>query len=55
MNNDALHVLMAGHCDIYVTNDANSRAKAKVLYDKFNLATEILTAEEFLTKFSQKP
>jgi hypothetical protein len=51
INNDAFHALMAGYGDVYITDDTNSRAKAKVLYDYFKLPTEILTSEEFLTKF----
>lgn len=54
MTNDSFHALMAGCCDIFVTNDGTTRAKAKVIYDRFNLTTEILTPEEFLQKFKSE-
>lgn len=48
--NDSQHAFFAGYCDVFITNDNNTKAKAKAIYEKYNITTEVLTAEEFLTK-----
>jgi hypothetical protein len=50
--NDSQHAFFATYCDVFVTNDGNTRAKTKAIYDKYGITTEILSPEEFLTKMN---
>lgn len=48
--NDSQHVYFAQYCDVFVSQDETTRNKAKVIYEKFKVTTEVLSPEEFLTK-----
>lgn len=48
--NDSQHAFFGVYSNVFVTNDSNTKAKAKAIYDKYGILTEILTAEEFLQK-----
>jgi hypothetical protein len=50
--NDAQHAFFAAHSNVFVTNDVNTKAKAKAIYDKYQIPTEILTPDEFLLKLN---
>ncbi len=45
--NDGKHVYYAAHAHILVTSDADMIAKAKMMYRIWNLATNVMTPEEF--------
>ncbi|MCD0489960.1 hypothetical protein LPB86_17085 [Pedobacter sp. MC2016-14] len=45
--NDALHSYYARYCDVLVTNDKGLRNKSAILYNMYEVATKILTVDEF--------
>lgn len=46
--NDSLHSYYARYCDYLVTEDDGLIKKSRLLYDKFQDATKILTVDEFI-------
>ncbi len=51
---DSQHAFFATYCNVFVTNDNNTRAKSKALYEKYQIKTEVLNAEEFLKKLESE-
>jgi len=45
--NDALHSYYARYCDVLVTNDKGLREKSSILYSMYDVATHIVTVDEF--------
>ncbi len=43
---DATHSFYAGHCDYFVVKDKKLRKKTKALYEKFNVSTKVVWAED---------
>lgn len=39
---DSIHVFYGAHCDLFISNDKNTRMKAKVVYDIYNIKTKII-------------
>jgi hypothetical protein len=48
--NDGLHSYYARYCDFFVTADEILRLKSKALYSLFECGTQVLSAEEFISK-----
>lgn len=48
---DATHAYYGAYCDYFVTNDDNTYNKAKAVYEKFGIKTEVCKAKDFTTKF----
>jgi hypothetical protein len=46
--NDINHALYGAHCAMLITDDANLRAKTKVLYAHWGIGTKVLSPQEFL-------
>jgi len=46
--NDSLHSYYARYCDYLVTGDDGLKKKSSILYNKYEVATKILTVDEFL-------
>lgn len=51
---DADHAFFASSCDYLVTNDKNLALKAKVLYKKFNVFTQVLMADQVQSELNEK-
>jgi len=49
ITNDAEHAFYGAHCDYFVTNDKKLLTKAKVLYHEYNINTQVLSPEEFIS------
>jgi hypothetical protein len=47
MIDDALHCFYAAHCDYFITIDKRCADKAKLVYQKLNIATRVLSPSEF--------
>jgi hypothetical protein len=49
-NNDAMHSYYAAHCDVFVSDDKRTRAKASTIYEKFGIETKVFSVEEFIAQ-----
>jgi len=45
---DGEHAFYGAHCDYFVVGDKNLRTKSKVLYNKFNVPTQVLTPNDLV-------
>ena len=50
---DSFHGFMASYCDVLVCNDSNMREKNRILYERYNIETQIYTLDEFIDKFDE--
>lgn len=50
---DATHSYYGAYCDFFVTDDDNTFNKAKAVYNKLGIATEVCKAKDFITRFYQ--
>ena len=48
MVQDATHAFNAGFCDMYVSDDANARAKTKAVYNHLSIRTEVVSPQVFV-------
>ncbi len=46
---DSEHAFYGAYCDYFISADKKLRKKAKVLYNEFNIPTEVLAPEEFIS------
>ena len=44
---DAMHAYNGAFCDCFITDDKNTLAKAKAVYDYFNISTSVCSSSEF--------
>lgn len=51
---DITHAYMAGHCDIFIAEDAKLRAKAAAVYGQMNVFTRICTPEEAVKELTER-
>jgi hypothetical protein len=49
MIDDGLHTAYAAHCDYFITNDERCKHKAIKTYERLQIKTKVMTAEEFVT------
>lgn len=48
IDTDASHVFYAAHCDLFVTADKKLRDKAKAVYARYGIQTNVIKPEEFV-------
>jgi hypothetical protein len=48
ISTDGEHAFYGAHCDFFIVGDKKLKVKSKVLYNKFNLQTQILAPNEFI-------
>ncbi len=46
MFDDSLHTFYASHCDVFITNDERCKYKAEKTYERLNIKTKVLTAND---------
>ncbi len=51
MTNDSMHAFYAAHCDVFVTADKHSLAKARAVYTDEKIEALVLTPQEFVEQF----
>ena len=49
MFDDALHTFYGAHCDFFITNDERCRFKANKTYERLNINTNVITAEDYVS------
>lgn len=53
LNRDASHAFYASYCDYLITDDKGLQVKAHILYHLFEIKTEILSSQDFISRRSQ--
>ena len=53
MQTDSMHSFFGGYCDCFVSDDVGILKKSKILYNLFNIETQIYSIDEFIKVFDK--
>lgn len=54
LTNDSQHSFFAAYCDIMITEDEGLRIKSKILYENYNIPTQVCSVEEFIDYYKNR-